>query len=142
MTDLTDYAEMRKHWRPRWLASIQEFADYPTQRAKWLDPENTNPHWSFIEIMCCYFDDCGLTEHDGGYAEAFRVGLVSQAEAEAVADFHALADAYNAPRNDDYDDAAVLADPDWLTVVDAAQVAQGRLASLVAADERNLLLEP
>jgi len=140
MTDLTDYAELRKHWRPRWLSSIQEFADYDKQRARWLDATNTNPHWSFIEIMCSYFDDCVLR---GGYADAIRHGLVSPAEAEAVTDFHSLAGAYNSPRNDDDDNAAVLADPEWLRVVESARVAQSKLARLVTDEsERKLLLEP
>lgn len=138
---MTDYVELRKNWRPRWLGSIQEFADIDTQRAKWLDPSNTNPHWSFVEIMCCYFDDIGLT--DLGYSGWIEHGLISSAEAAAVADFHAIANAYNSPRGDDYDSAAILGDPRWLHVVEAAKEAQARLAELIAdADERRLLLNP
>jgi hypothetical protein len=90
--DLTDYVELRKHWRPAWLSSIQEFADLDTQRAKWLDPENTNPHWSFREFMCCYFDDIGLDESELGYSGWIEHGLITAAEAAAVERYDCGAD--------------------------------------------------
>ncbi|THD67300.1 hypothetical protein [Phenylobacterium sp.] len=139
---MTDYVELRKHWRPNWLGSIQEFADIDTQRAKWLDPKNTNPNWSFVEIMCCYFDDIGLDETALGYSGWIEHGLITATEAAAVAEFHAIAKAYKSPRGDDYDNAAILSDPKWLRVVEAAKGAQARLAELITdADERRLLLK-
>ena len=51
MTDQTDWTALREQWRPRWLGSIEEFADIETQRSKWLDPNNANALFSFIEYM-------------------------------------------------------------------------------------------
>ena len=43
-------------------------------------------------------------------------------------------DAYTPPRGDDYDNAAVLADPAWHRVVEAADQARSRLLA-IAIDE-------
>lgn len=59
---MTDREELRRNWRTNWLSSIQEFADEDTQRRLWLDPTNGNPHYSFGEYVCCYFDDLGLSD--------------------------------------------------------------------------------
>lgn len=138
-----DWVELRRNWRSQWLASIQQFADIETQRKKWLDPANTNPHWSFIEYMCCYFDDIGLNDGGLGYEGWVLEGLATRDEVEAVQRFHALADAYKAPNGDDYDDKAILEDPQWADVVGAAKEAQQRLAQLITDPaELKLLLEP
>ena len=142
MADQTDWVELRKNWRPRWLASIQEFADIKTQREKWLDPSNTNPHWSYIEYMCCYFDDLGLSD-DLGLDGCVQNELLTAQEADATREFHVVAGAHNSPNDDDYDNAAVLADPKWLQVVEAAREAQRRLAALLTdPKELKLVLEP
>ncbi|WP_139816219.1 hypothetical protein, partial [Planktotalea arctica] len=78
---MTDQAEIKKGWRERWLSSIEEFANFETQRQTWLDNENTNLHYTFVEYMCCYFDDLNLS--DGGYAWALKEGLVSKEEHDA-----------------------------------------------------------
>jgi hypothetical protein len=39
-----------------WFASVAEIADIDLQHRKWLDPTNTNPHWSYIEFVCSYPD--------------------------------------------------------------------------------------
>jgi hypothetical protein len=44
------------------------------QKASWLDKENTNPHWSFVEFICCYFDDLAL---DDNYKSEINEGFVS-----------------------------------------------------------------
>jgi hypothetical protein len=143
MEDKTDWIELRQHWRPRWLSSIQQFSDIETQREQWLNPTNTNPHWSFIEYMCCYFDDIGLSDTDIGYEGWIFRGLATREEVEAVQRFHALASAYNSPNGDDYDDRAVLADPQWHNVVVAAKAAQQKLAEILTdPEELKLLLEP
>lgn len=143
MEDKTDWVELRRNWRSQWLVSIQQFADIETQRKKWLDPTNTNPHWSFIEYMCCYFDDIGLNNGGLGYEGWVLEGLATRDEVEAVQRFHALADAYRAPNGDDYDDKAILEDPQWADVVGAAREAQQRLAQLITDPaELKLLLEP
>ena len=101
---MSDNLELRRNWRTNWLSSIQEFADDETQRRSWLDTTNTNPHFSFIEYFCCYFDDLGLS--DGGYEWAVKEDLLTEEEVAAVAGFHNIADAYDSP-TDDYDHQAI-----------------------------------
>ena len=137
---MSDNQELRRNWRTKWLGSIQEFADDESQRRLWLDPTNTNPHFSYAEYSCCYFDDLNLS--DGGYEWALTEGLVSEEEVAAVADFHKIADAYESP-TDDYDHEAILADPNWAETVAAAKRAQAALLSLIGdPHERRLLMEP
>src|SRR5690349_18482030 len=112
--------ELRRNWRNRWLSSIQEFADSDTQRRLWLDPTNTNPHYSFGEYYCCYFDDLNLSE---GYGWAVDEGLIDRDEVQAVMEFHRVARAYHQPGTP-RDNEAVLADPQWEDVVNAAKQAQ------------------
>ena len=135
---MTNDQELRRNWRTNWLSSVREFADDETQRRVWLDPFNANPHNTFVEYMCCYFDDLALS--DGGYTRAVEQGLLSEHEAEAVADFHRKAAAYHSP-TDDYDNQAILADPNWAEVVTAAQNAQATLLkSIEDPPERRYLM--
>jgi hypothetical protein len=137
---MSDNFELRRNWRTNWLSSIQEFADDDIQRRLWLDATNTNPHFSFVEYFCCYFDDLGLS--DSGYEWAVREGLLSESEVRAVARFHKIADAYDCP-TDDYDHQAILEDPKWTEVVAAAKEAQAQLFRLIDdPHERRLLMEP
>lgn len=132
--------ELRRNWRINWLGSIQEFADKETQRRLWLDPTNANPHFSFVEYMCCYFD--GLCLSDGGYPWALNEGVVTADEVAAVAEFHDMVKAYNSP-TDDYDHRVILADPKWAEVVAAAKRAQTSLLRLIEdSGERRVLMEP
>jgi hypothetical protein len=119
------------------LSCIREFADEEEQRKLWLDPANTNPHWSFVEYRCCYFDDLDLSH--GGYAGAANEGLVTHDEVAAVANFHQMADDYDSP-TDMYDHVAILADPNWAEVVNAARFAQAALLDVITdPHERRLL---
>jgi hypothetical protein len=132
--------EHRRTWRMRWLHSVTEFADDEKQRRLWLDRTNTNPHFSFVEYMCCYFDDLDLC--DDGYDRAFKEGLVSEDEVAAVGHFHHLADTYDSP-SDDYDNDAILADQNWAKVVEAAKVARVALLRLIQdPEERRILSRP
>ena len=121
--------EVRHNWRKFWLSSIAEFADFETQKRKWLDAENTNPHWSFVEYMCNYFDDLGLQVV--GYEGRINEGFVTKEEVAAVENFDRIADSYASPTND-YDHKAILSDPKWHEVVQAAQEAQQRLLALIS----------
>ena len=80
--------------------------------------------------MCCYFDDALLSDHDA-YERMIANRYVTQEEASAVADFHSLADQYHSPGRDDYDTPAILSDPAWHKVVEAAQLAQSSLLPLL-----------
>ena len=130
--------ETRRHWRLRWLSSIQEYADDHTQHRLWLDHTNLNPHWTFVELYSCYFDDLNLGD-GGGYDWAIDDGLVSAQEARTLAAFHSAADTYNSP-TDDYDHPAILADPKWQAVVAKARWGQHMLLDLIDdAEERDAL---
>ena len=143
MTDdrLSD-EEIRASWRLRWLSAIQAFADTETQQTRWLDPEEINPHYSFVECMCCYFDDAWMREPDA-LRKRVEKGDISPEESAAVSEFHALAEAYKSPNGDDWDSKAVLADPAWQAVRKAAQAAQHSLLQVLTdVHEQQLLATP
>jgi len=112
----------RLGWRARWLKSIQEFADYATQRRMWLDITNTNPHWSPIEYLEGHF-------HDSALSRAMEEGYLGLDEASLLEDFQSLVAAYDHQNLYDYE--AVLEDPRWLEVVAAACRAQTNLLELL-----------
>lgn len=130
MADDLSQHEQRKFWRLRWLSSIQAFADPEVQSARWTDSNEGNPHFSFVECMCCYFDDADLNDQ-GAYARRTERGYVSDDEAEVLAEFHQLADGYSPPNGNDYDVEAILADPNWQAVVSTARLTQARLVVLL-----------
>jgi len=56
MTD-DDASELRRLWWRNWLCALLSLADIDLQRERWLNKEIANPHWSYLEFMCSYFDD-------------------------------------------------------------------------------------
>ena len=109
----------RLRWRLQWLDCLRDFADLDLQSRMWLDRSNSNPHWSFVEFMCSYFND---TLHQRDYSWALSQGLVTPEEAEAVASLHQALVGYDAPNGDDFDNLAVLHDPAWRAItVEAAR---------------------
>ena len=136
-------AELRVKWRANWLGSIEEIANLEMQRAIWLNLKSGNPHYTFVEYVCCYFDGLVLNENEGGYPARIAEGLLSVEEAHTVANFHTLLDQYRAPRDNDLDHEAILADKGWRKVVEAAQDARVRLATLINDPfELRILSEP
>jgi len=116
-SDVTNAERLR--WRLQWLECLRDFADLDLQCRMWLDSSNTNPHWSFVEFMCTYFND---TLHQRDYSWALGQGLVTPEEAEAVASLHQALVGYDAPNGDDFDNLAVLRDPAWRAItVEAAR---------------------
>jgi hypothetical protein len=79
--------------------------------------------------MCVYFDDVLFGAEDP-YQFRLDAGFLSEAEAAAVSEFHALAESYSAPNGDDWNNRAILEDPDWQEIVRAAQMAQNSLLEL------------
>ncbi|ASR51299.1 hypothetical protein [Blastomonas fulva] len=143
---MSENQELRQNWRRNWLCSIQEFSDLKTQRRLWLDPNASNPHYTFVEYMCCYFDGLAVFDDPSALGEHYTVareqGLVNADEAAAIEPFHAILAAYDAPGKDDYDHQAILADPKWMEVVAAAKSAQAALLPLICdAEERRELME-
>lgn len=136
---MTDNEEFRRTWRIKWLSSVQEFADAESQRRLWLDPANTNLHSTFVEYLCCYFDDLGLSV--GGYDWAVNKKLVTAPEVAAVSRFHQLAGSYESP-TEDYDHGPILEDAKWAEVVEAAKRPQADLFALLDhPHERQFLME-
>ena len=123
--------EQRRHWRLVWLSAIQAFADHDTQKRRWTDPRERNPAYSFVECMCGYFDDAYMCEDDA-FERRISSGRLTREEANAVTEFHVVAEAYRSPNGDDYDAKAILADPAWQNVVAMAQSSQNRLMDLLS----------
>jgi hypothetical protein len=135
---MNEQTDLRRTWRQNWLGCLSEFADAGLQRQRWLDPENRNPHWSYVEFMCSYFDD---TLHGHGYDWAISEMLVTDREAAAVAPLHELLKHHEAPGGDDYDSERILNDPAWLDIVEEARRSTSNLAALLTdPTERNILL--
>lgn len=129
--------DVRSAWRQNWLGSLQELADFNLQKRAWLNPNNTNPHYSYVEYVACYFDDLRLASRDS-YSGVVDEGLLTPAEASAAAEFHARFDAYVDLRHSDPE--VILADPKWLEVVEAARAAQARLLVLLDDDAEKAIL--
>ncbi|MDR3440950.1 hypothetical protein [Telmatospirillum sp.] len=104
-----DASNLRVAWRRYWLQQIHDFSDANLQRREWLNPKQTNPHWSYIEFMCSYFSGFCLSE--GGYAKAVTDNLVTEEEAVIVARLHKLLEKHDAPNGNHYDNNAVFDDP-------------------------------
>lgn len=112
------------------------------QRSTWLNPHSGNRHYSFVEYVESYFSDLALSKDIGGYPPRILDNLLSQEEAAAVSHFHVVFESYEPP-TDWSDHHAILGDPKWLGVVDAAQAAQARLATIINDPvERESLLQP
>lgn len=140
--DQPDEANLRVSWRLRWLSSIHHFADREIQQTRWLDPAETNPHFSYVECMCVYFDDVMLG-NDNAYADLVQRGWLSDQEVGSVREFHQAASKHESPSGDDWDAAAILADPKWQSVVALAERAQQKLSPLLTNQtERDALLRP
>ena len=135
------HSEYRATWRGDWLSSIQELADLAMQRATWLNPQCENRHYSFVEYVECYFTDLLLREEEGGYPARLADNLLSPEEAAAASQLHIVFSNYRPP-TDRFDHRAILEDPEWLCVVEAAQAAQALLATMIARpEERERLLK-
>jgi hypothetical protein len=132
--EIDESNEVAGRLRSRWFASVAEIADIDLQRRKWLDPTNTNPHWSYIEFVCSYPDSDQLTD-------ARARGWLAARQFNILCDLCNTILSHSATRGDDQDNAAILDDPAWLEVVSCAQRAREELLSTVTKEaERDALL--
>lgn len=116
-----------------WFASVAKISNIHQQRRRWLDPANTNPHWSCIEFVCSYPDSDQLADAHARRWLTARQFNILDALGQAIR-------SHSAPESDDYDNAAVLADPAWLNVVAYAQLAQRELlATVINESDRDML---
>jgi len=109
--------------RRDWFGCVQDLSDLDLQRRKWLDPANTNPHWSYIEFCCSYPAGSQL-------ADALARGWLAASEFEILSKLGQAISAHSAPGGDDYDNAAVLKDPAWHEVVEAAKRTRQQLFAM------------
>lgn len=128
----------RELWRNRWLSSINELTSLELQQASWNDRKNKNPHWSFVEFMCSYFDDLVL---DDNYETELKDGWITKSEHEIIRPWHLLLDKYNSPKNDDHNIEAILNDKKWLTILKEGQKTKTELSKVLNEAESKILNE-
>jgi len=125
-------------WRARWLGCINELTSLDLQKKSWLDKTHSNPHWSFVEFMCNYFDDLAIDEN---YKYQLDKGWVTKKEYEIIEGWHIALDKYNSPKNDDYDNEAILNDPKWIEVLQSGRTIRNELTITLNETEKQLLNE-
>jgi hypothetical protein len=125
-------------WRERWLGCINELTSLDLQKKSWLDKTPTNPHWSFVEFMCTYFDDLFP---DDNYQYILKNGWITDEELRIISELHEALDKYNSPNNDDYDNEAILNDQKWLAIINLGQSVRAKLKNVLTADEIRILIE-
>lgn len=128
----------RENWRKRWLSSINELTSIELQRASWLDKENTNPHWSFVEFMCCYFDDLVIGDT---YKYQLEKNWITETEYQIILKWHSELDKYEALNKDNYDGVKILEDKNWLRIVDLGEKVKEKLANQLPECEKKILTE-
>ena len=124
--------DVLRRLRVGWLHSILEISDIEAQRRLWLNPENRNPHFSYVEYFESYFDV--LPAHYPSVSELVEHEFISRIEASAVSEFHETLLAHESPTHD-YDNEAILSDPKWREVVTAAQQARNALLEILEVPE-------
>ncbi len=128
----------KKKWRERWLGSINELTSLELQTKSWLDKENTNPHWSFVEFMCSYFDDLVI---DNNYEYPLHNSWITNREYEIIRDWHQALSAYDSPNNNDHDNDAILKDNTWRDILQLGIDSRHKLAETLDVAERMILTE-
>ncbi|UII24236.1 hypothetical protein [Fulvivirga ligni] len=135
---MNENQNQKKLWRDRWLSCINELTSFELQRKSWVDKSNTNPHWSFVEFMCSYFDDLGI---DNNYEFQLKKGWITKKELDSIAAWHQLLDKYDSPKKDDYDVEAILTDKKWLMIIEEGEKAKNELSGNISDEEKRILLE-
>jgi hypothetical protein len=126
----------RELWRNRWLSCLNELTSLKLQRESWLDKTNSNPHWSFVEFMCSYFDDLGI---DNNYEYQLKKEWISKKEFETIKQWHELLDKYNSPKNDDYNHKSIIDDIEWKLIIQKGQKAIKELNKSLNIKETQIL---
>jgi len=120
--------EQRKHIRLRLMDSISELSDFGEQESLWLDPDNENPHFSWIEYSECFFDCTGGYD---GFGELVGTGILAASEAVCIQPLNDALVAYSPPNKEAYDNLAILQDEDWVRVVDISRRTKQELLKLL-----------
>lgn len=130
-------ANQKELWRNRWLSCVNELTSLVLQQKSWTDQSNTNPHWSFVEFMCSYFDDLSI---DNNYENQLNQSWITKTEFEIISKWHCLLEEYKAPAHD-YDLEAILKDENWLSIVSEGLRAKQLLNKVIAEEEVLILNE-
>jgi hypothetical protein len=125
-------------WRNRWLSCVNELTSFELQQKSWIDKSNTNPHWSFVEFMCSYFDDLGI---DNQYDYQLKENWITKNEFEIIQKWHKLLDNYESPTNDDYDVVEILKDRKWQMIVEEGRNAKTELSKTLNNAEKQILID-
>ncbi len=128
----------RELWRNRWLSCLNELTSLKLQRESWLDKTNSNPHWSFVEFMCSYFDDLGI---DNNYEYQLKKEWISKKEFETIKQWHELLDKYNSPKNNDYNHTSIIEDNTWELIIQEGLKAIRELYKNLSKKEIQILTE-
>lgn len=132
---MTKEQSQKELWRNRWLRCINELTSYNLQLKSWLDSSNANPHWSFIEFMCSYFDDLVI---DNDYEYQLKENWISEPEFEIIREWHNLLDKYDSPNNDDHNREGILNDEKWKMIVKLGQEAKIELSRILKNEEKQI----
>jgi hypothetical protein len=112
--------ETGQRLRANWLLALSEIAAIGLQRRNWLDPKQSNPHWSYLEFVESYPTVEQLSD-------AAARGWLSRLEADVLQRFSQTLLSYEAPGADAYDHQAILDDPAWHEVTRLAKAALDEL---------------
>jgi hypothetical protein len=128
-TDAAIAAQLRRDW----FTSINELADIDLQRRRWREATGWNPHWSYVAFVSSFPDQDEL-------AEARARGWLNAGEFRILRELLLTLVEHEAPGGDDFDHVAILNDPAWHDVVEAARIAKQELLAVVSvAGEREAL---
>jgi len=127
-----------ENWRNAWLNSINELTSHELQKKSWLISTPTNPHWSFIEFMCSYFDDLAIGDD---YKIPLQDNVISTNEYEIIKDWHEALSKYDSPKNEDYNNEAILNDQKWIAILHLGFKTRNVLADTLNENERRILTD-
>ena len=125
-------------WREKWLFYINELTSLKLQKKSWLDKTQTNPHWSFVEFMCSYFDDLAI---DDNYKYQLDKRWLTKKEFEIIKNWHIALDNYNSPKDDNYDNEVIVNDPNWIEISQLGFATRDELTKVLNESERQILNE-
>ena len=117
--------EWVRSMRLQLLDSLCELSSIHLQTACWTNPNNANPHFSLVEFVeTSPFRTTEALEHEKAS------GVITETEYKVLAGLAVALAGYSPPNNDWYNHEAVLKDPAWHRVTEAAASALSELLAL------------
>ena len=127
--------DVRDRIRANWFRSVREISDIDLQRRMWLDPDNHNPYWSYIEFVENFPDV-------GQLADFHSRSWLNPHEFAILTDLSNKLSGHTLPAGDDCDNASILADPKWVAIVADAESARRKLLTLTVNESEQKVLSP